>query len=84
MIKSGRAKEEYVDRAVRHILMRQGVLGVTVSIMLDHDPSGKEGPKAPLSDVISILDIKEEIPLPPAEDTPPQFIPTSLRLSESI
>ncbi len=72
MIKSGRAKEEYVDRAVRHILMRQGVLGVTVSIMLDHDPSGKEGPKAPLSDVITILDLKEETLLPP-EETIPQF-----------
>ncbi len=72
MIKSGRAKEEYVDRAVRHILMRQGVLGVTVSIMLDHDPSGKEGPKAPLSDVITILDLKEETLLPP-EEAIPQF-----------
>merc|ERR1719181_1257093 len=28
MIKSGRAKEEYVDTAVRHVMMRQGVLGV--------------------------------------------------------
>ncbi len=70
MIKSGHAKQEYVDRAVRHILMRQGVLGVTISIMLDHDPSGKEGPKAPLSDVITIRDIKEEIPLPPSDSIP--------------
>ncbi len=75
MIKSGHAKEEYVDRAVRHILMRQGVLGVTVSIMLDHDPSGKEGPRAPLSDVITILDLKEEIPSPPSEAVPQFLIP---------
>lgn len=61
MIKSGRATEEYVDHAVRHVMMRQGVLGVTVKIMLPHDPTGKEGPKTPLSDVITILEPKEDI-----------------------
>ncbi|CAM9334259.1 unnamed protein product [Choristocarpus tenellus] len=61
MIKSGRVREDYVDRAVRHVMMRQGVLGVTVSIMLPHDPTGKEGPKIPLSDVITILPPKEEM-----------------------
>ncbi|CAM9241706.1 unnamed protein product [Ascophyllum nodosum] len=63
MIKSGRVREDYVDHAVRHVMMRQGVLGVTVSIMLPHDPTGKEGPKTPLSDVITILPPKEEIAL---------------------
>merc|ERR1740127_323426 len=43
MIKSGRAKEEYVDTAVRHVMMRQGVLGVKVTIMLPHDPKGIVG-----------------------------------------
>lgn len=38
MIKSGQAKREYVDYAVRHVLMRQGVLGVKVKIMLPYDP----------------------------------------------
>ena len=28
-----------MDHAVRHVMMRQGVLGVTVSIMLPHDPT---------------------------------------------
>jgi small subunit ribosomal protein S3e len=60
MIKSGRAKEEYVDEAVRHVMMRQGILGVKVTIMLPHDPKGIIGPKAPLSDVITILDPKDE------------------------
>ena len=60
MIKSGRARDQYVDYAVRHVLMKQGVLGVSVSIMLQHDPEGREGPKTPLSDVISILEPKEE------------------------
>jgi len=60
MIKSGQAKVDYVDYAVRHVLMKQGVLGVKVSIMLPHDESGKMGPKTPLSDVITILEPKEE------------------------
>merc|ERR1712000_440282 len=45
MISSGHPKTEYVEYAVRHVLMRQGVLGVKVKIMLDCDPTGKVGPK---------------------------------------
>merc|ERR1711872_1011329 len=45
MIHSGNPAEEYVDTAVRHVLLRQGVLGIKVKIMLPHDPSGKNGPK---------------------------------------
>merc|ERR1712146_646605 len=59
MIKSGRAKEEYVDTAARHVMMRQGVLGVKVTIMLPHDPKGVIGPKTLLSDIITILDPKD-------------------------
>merc|ERR1712063_4032 len=47
MIHSGNPAEEYVDTAVRHVLLRQGVLGIKVKIMLPHDPSGKNGPKTP-------------------------------------
>jgi ribosomal protein S3 len=50
---------EYVDTAVRHVMMRQGILGVKVSIMLPHDPKGIQGPKIPLSDVITILEPKD-------------------------
>lgn len=39
MIKTGEAADDYVDSAVRHVMMRQGVLGVKVSIMLPHDPT---------------------------------------------
>ena len=63
MIKSGNAGAEYTDTAVRHVMMRQGVLGVKVSIMLPHDPEGKNGPKRCLDDVVTILEPKEE-PLP--------------------
>ena len=63
MIKTGAAAEDYVDKAVRHVLMRQGVLGVMVKIMLPQDPTGKTGPKAPLSDIVQILEPKEELPV---------------------
>merc|ERR1719228_1296920 len=61
MIHSGNPAEEYVDTAVRHVLLRQGVLGIKVKIMLPHDPSGKTGPKTPLPDHVSIVEPKEEI-----------------------
>ena len=43
--------------------MRQGVIGVRVDIMLPHDPEGKIGPKVPLSDVVTIIEPKEEAPI---------------------
>jgi len=60
MIKSGHSVEEYIDVAVRHCLLRQGVLGVRVSIMLPHDPTGEFGPTKTLADVVTVLDPKEE------------------------
>merc|ERR1712032_272574 len=50
MIKSGEPKRQYVDTAVRHVALRQGMLGVRVTIMLPFDPTGKTGPKTPLPD----------------------------------
>ena len=49
---------EYVEIAVRHVMMRQGILGVKVAIMLPHAPKGIQGPKSLLSDVITILEPK--------------------------
>jgi len=60
MVKSGFAVTYYVDRAVRHVLLRQGVLGVQVSIMLSHDPTGRSGPKLRLSDKVEIVEPKDE------------------------
>merc|ERR1712196_156384 len=51
-VSSGQPAREYVDKAVRHVLMRQGVLGIKVSIMLPWDPEGKMGPKIPMPDVV--------------------------------
>ena len=87
MIHSGDPVNYYVDTAVRHVLLRQGVLGIKVKIMLPWDPSGKIGPKKPLPDHVSIAEPKDEIlpttpiseqkdgkPEPPAM---PQPVPTA-------
>merc|ERR1739849_35292 len=64
MIHSGDPCNDYVNTAVRHVLLRQGVLGIKVKIMLPWDPAGKMGPKKPLPDHVSIVEPKEEV-LPP-------------------
>merc|ERR1719507_1594530 len=79
MIHSGDPVNEYVDMACRHVLLRQGVLGIKVKIMLPWDPSGKIGPKKPLPDHVSIVEPKEETlpPTPSQRPRPPS--PTSRR-----
>lgn len=61
MIHSGQPKNDYVDVAVRHVLLRQGVLGIKVKIMLDQDVTGKKGPKMPLPDYVQIASPKDEV-----------------------
>merc|ERR1712227_94875 len=69
MIHTGHPVTEYVDTAVRHVLLRQGVIGLKVKIMLPHDPTGKVGPKTPLPDHVSIVEPKEEeIPATPISE----------------
>jgi small subunit ribosomal protein S3e len=43
MIHSGQPKKTYIDVAVRHIELRQGIMGVKVRIMLPHNPKAAEG-----------------------------------------
>ncbi|KAI3946083.1 hypothetical protein MKX01_024839, partial [Papaver californicum] len=88
MISSGQPVNEYIDSAVRHVLLRQGVLGIKVKIMLDWDPKGKNGPMTPLPDVVTIHQSKDEedfisrpsmmapteIEMPPQLGVPPQMI----------
>merc|ERR1712183_1201713 len=64
MIHTGFPVTEYVDTAVRHVLLRQGVIGLKVKIMLPHDPTGKVGPKTPYPDIVEIRETKEEEPVP--------------------
>jgi small subunit ribosomal protein S3e len=60
MVKTGNSAVEYTDYATRHIMMRQGIMGVRVKIMMPHDPTGAEGVKAKLADVVTILTPKED------------------------
>ena len=60
MIHAGHATKVYLDTAVRHVLLRQGVLGIKVRIMLPWDPSGKTGPKVPHPDTVTIQEPKDE------------------------
>merc|ERR1712201_51709 len=61
MIKAGNPCREYIDKAVRHVLLRQGVLGIKVNIMLPFDPAGRNGPKKPMPDKVEVLEPKEDI-----------------------
>ncbi|CAI5984513.1 unnamed protein product [Closterium sp. NIES-64] len=60
MISSGGPVREYIDSAVRHVMLRQGVLGIKVKIMLPHDASGKAGVVRPLPDQVTIHTPKDE------------------------
>merc|ERR1712187_910077 len=68
LISTGEPKKHYISEAVRHVMMRQGVLGVRVKIMMTHDPEGKMGPALPMPDKIIIHEPKDDAPaLMPAE-----------------
>ena len=64
MIKTGQVCDHYIVTAVRNVMMRQGVLGVKVSIMLPYEPNPEEnrgGCLVPLSDVITVKEPKADI-----------------------
>lgn len=61
MIHTGQPSKDFIDIACRHVLMRQGVLGLKVKIMLDPATSRK-GPKT-LPDAVVIREPKEEAPI---------------------
>merc|ERR1712023_194869 len=56
MIAAGDPKRSFIDQAVRHVLLRQGCLGVKVKIMLPHDPAGRQGPKKPMPDKVDVFE----------------------------
>jgi small subunit ribosomal protein S3e len=60
MIHSGDPINVYVQRAVKHVELRQGVLGIKVKIMLNWDATGKVGPRKPLPDNVIISEPKRE------------------------
>lgn len=60
MIHSGQPAKDFIDSATRHVLLRQGVLGIKVKIMRGSDPEGKSGPQKALPDSVTIIEPKEE------------------------
>merc|ERR1711935_638864 len=72
MIHTGFPVTEYVDTAVRHVLMRQGMLGIKVKILKPHDEEGLNGPKTLYPDIITIVEPKEETI--PAKDEPKSVV----------
>ena len=63
MIHSGQPAKDFIDHATRHVLLRQGVLGIKVKIMRGSDPEGKAGPQKTLPDSVTIIEPKEEQPV---------------------
>src|SRR5690606_17954276 len=57
MIKSGHCTNDLIDTATRAVLLRQGVIGIKVAIML---PAARGDKKAIQPDVVKVLEPKEE------------------------
>jgi len=69
LISTGDPKNYYIQESVRHVLMRQGVLGVKVKIMLGYDPEGLRGTTRIMPDKIIIHEPKEvEVKQPQTDD----------------
>merc|ERR1711903_5925 len=65
--KSMKFEDGYMDKAVRHVLLRQGVLGIKVNIMLPFDPAGKQGPAKPMPDKVTVPEPKEDVIVAPTK-----------------
>jgi small subunit ribosomal protein S3e len=74
MIHSGQPAKDFIDSATRHVLLRQGVLGIKVKIMRGSDPEGKAGPQKSLPDSVTVIEPKEEQPIvqPSSQDYGPK------------
>lgn len=83
MIKSGDAVNHYIDKAYRHIKMKQGVLGIKVAIMLPYDETEENGPSIRQPDVITILEPKDEDP-PPAQGYGQQMAPVGQSMEPQV
>lgn len=67
MIHSGQPAKDFIDHATRHVLLRQGVLGIKVKIMRastsPNDPAGEKSGAQGLPDSVTIIEPKEEQPV---------------------
>merc|ERR1712083_450737 len=60
LISTGQPKREFIDTAIRHVLMRQGVLGLKVQIMADVKREMPDGRFKLMPDFIEIHDPKDD------------------------
>merc|ERR1712226_340242 len=60
LISTGQPKKEFIDTAIRHVLMRQGVLGLKVQIMGDVKKKLPNGTMKLMPDFIEIHEPKDE------------------------
>ena len=64
MIHTGQPKKVYISSAVRHLELKQGIMGIKVKIMLPYNPEVNKGKGfgvgVPLPDVITFKEIKRE------------------------
>ena len=67
MIHSGQPAKDFIDSATRHVLLRQGVLGIKVKIMrassAPGDPAGEKSGGKGLPDSVTVIEPKEEQPV---------------------
>ena len=63
LISTGQPKKEFLDTAIRHVLMRQGVLGLKVQIMGDVKKKMPNGTIKLMPDFIEIHEPKDEAPI---------------------
>ncbi|OQN97532.1 40S ribosomal protein S3 [Cryoendolithus antarcticus] len=67
MIHSGQPAKDFIDHATRHVLLRQGVLGIKVKIMrassTPGDPAGEKSGGKGLPDSVTIIEPKDEQPV---------------------
>ena len=60
MICSGQPKLDFIDVGIRHVFLKQGIMGLKVKIMLPYDPTGKAGVKKQIPDNVIIEDPREK------------------------
>ena len=64
MIHTGQPKKVFISSAVRHLELKQGIMGIKVKIMLPYNPDVNKGKGfgvgEPLPDVITFKEIKRE------------------------
>ncbi|GME80028.1 unnamed protein product [[Candida] boidinii] len=61
MIHSGQPVNDFIDIATRHVLLRQGVLGIKVKIMKD-PAMNRNGPTS-LPDYVKVFEPKDDEPV---------------------